>query len=326
MDGVEIISKLKKADLLGRGGANFPTWQKWQMVKEAEGFKKYVICNASEGEPGVKKDYHLLINYPEKVIAGIKFALITIPNSTAYIYLNVEYYGKFKRDLLDIIDNLPIKIFKKTGHYIGGEETALLETIEGKRQQPRLKPPYPTSVGLFGLPTLINNVETFYFANQIIFGEYRKTRLYTLSGDIKNKGVFEFPLDLSIKQILIKTDNLPKEDFFVQAGGGAEGEILLPEELKQPVPGTGAIIVFNRAKTNPYKLMANWAKFLIFGNCDKCPPCREGIYRINQMIENKTIDKKIMADIFYVLENTSFCGLGRGAALPFKSLIKKLGL
>ena len=324
MDSKNIITKLKKNKLLGRGGASFPTGLKWEMVKKAKARKKYVICNASEGEPNVFKDGFILENYPEEVIEGIKIALEIMGNNSAYIYLRKDYYEKFQKRLKKLTENLPVNLFKKTGGYLASEETSVLESIEGKRPEPRIRPPFPPQSGLWGYPTLINNVETFYYVAKIAKGEYQDTRFYSISGDIKNEGVYELPENYSIFQILKETKNWPNFDFFIQAGGGAVGEILLPNELNQSVKGAGAIIVFNRKKTNLFSLMKKWTDFFLEGNCDKCVPCREGVFRLAEMIRKERIDKKTLGDLFFVLEQTSFCALGKSIVVPFRSLMDKL--
>ncbi len=322
-----IIPKLMESGLTGRGGGGFPTGKKWGIVKKAKGDKKYIVCNGSEGEPGVFKDRYILEKYPEEVIEGIKIALKTFPNSSAYIFLNKNYYKKFKTKLKSLTKNLPITLFKKTGGYLSGEETVLLNEIQKEtKYEPRLKPPYPTQSGLFNQPTLINNVETFYYIAQVAKDKYKQTRFYSISGDIPNKGVFELPISWSAQKILKETGNFPAHPFFVQTGGGAMGEVLLPKELNQKVEGAGAIIIYDKKKTDSFKLMEKWAKFFLKGNCDKCVPCREGVYRINEMVRTRKIDCKILSDLFFVMEQTSFCPLGKGATLPFKSLCNKLQL
>ena len=321
---MDIVSKLKENKLYGRGGAAFPTGLKWQMVKSAKAKKKYIICNASEGEPNVFKDGFILENYPEEVIKGIEIALETIDNSSAYIYLRKDYYKEFKKTLEKLIGNLPIKLFKKTGGYLAGEETSVFETIEGKRPEPRIRPPFPPQAGLFGCPTLINNTETFYQVAKIAKNQYKKTRFYSISGQVKNKGIYQLSESWSIEKILKETKNWPDFSFFIQSGGGASGEILLSDELNQPVKGLGAIIIFDRKKTNHFSLMKKWVDFFLQANCDKCVPCREGVYRIAEMLEKDKIDKKTLEDIFFVLEETSFCALGRGVVVPLRSLIEKI--
>jgi NADH:ubiquinone oxidoreductase subunit F (NADH-binding) len=320
----DIIEKLKKYNLLGRGGAGFPTGLKWEAVKNAKGEKKFVVCNASEGEPGTFKDGYILENFPDKVISGIKIALETLGAESACVYLRSDYFYKFGHRLKALAGALPLTLFKKAGGYIAGEETSLLEAIEGKRPEPRMKPPYPVESGLFGFPTLINNVETFYRVWEISKEKYEGKRFYSISGAIKNKGVFEFSENAFISQILRETNNLPEFDFFVQAGGGASGEILLKEEIDKPLQGAGSIVVYDLKNTDPYLLMEKWADFFFMGNCDKCVPCREGIYRILEMAKKKKIDKTIMDEILFALEETSFCPLGKGTAKPFRGLLEKI--
>jgi len=321
---MDIIKELKKYNILGRSGSSFPTALKWEIVKKQKANKKYIICNGSEGEPNNSKDKYILKNYPEYVVEGVKIALRTIGKSEAFIYLKKDYYKKFKRKLKKLFKNYPVTFFKKRGGYLAGEETTICEVIEGKKSEPRIKPPFPAQAGLWGCPTLVNNLETFYCVGKITKGEYRDERFYTLSGDITNKGVFKLDKNDTVKQILEKTNNYPKFDFFVQAGGGAMGEILLPKELNRQINGIGSIVVFDRKKTDPFKLMKKWADFFLAENCDKCTPCREGMFRINEIISLKKLDKKSLQDIFFVMQKTSLCPLGENAFKPFETLIKKI--
>lgn len=336
MSAENFIEQLKNSGLLGRSGSNFPVWKKWEAVKNADSAKKYVICNASEGEPEVFKDEYILENYLPEVINGIKIALQEIGAQTAYIYLNKNFYQKFKTKLTNLIENLPIELFQKPTGYLAGEETSLLNAIEGKRLEPRIKPPYPTEAGLWEKPTLINNVETFYWVSKIAKNEYKNKRFYCISGDpslpsgqAPNKGVFELPENYTIEQVLRETKNYSDFPFFVQAGGGAVGKILLASELNQPINGLSSIIIFKKETTNPMDLMKKWADFLMQENCDKCAPCREGIYRIKEILQQVQDefcenDKQILEDIFEAMEKTSLCPFGRIAALPFKSALEKL--
>lgn len=322
MTSQDIISKLKQSQLLGRSGSGFPTGLKWEIVKKAKAKKKYIICNGAEGEPGVFKDHFILKNYLEEVINGVKIALETIDNSAVFIYLRKDYFDKFENQLKEMIKDYPILLFKKKGGYLAGEETSICEIIEGRAGEPRIKPPQISNVGLFGSPTLINNVETFYYVSKIAKGEYDKTRFYTISGKVKNSGVFQLPINWSIKKILEKTNNYPKFKFFVKTGGKMTGEILLSKELNGQAKGAGAIVVY-RATTKPSKLMKELSEFFMNENCDKCVPCREGMYRINEMFKKNKVDEKLLDDIIFVLKKTSLCSLGRGAAFSFES-IKKL--
>lgn len=348
-----IIQKLKNSGLTGRSGSGFPVWQKWQAVKQAiadnppsllRSFgeaKKYIICNGSEGEPLVFKDKYLLEKYPQEVINGIKIALKTINNSQAYIYLDKDYFQLFKKTLEDLIGNLPIKLFEKPFGYIAGEETSILNAIEGKKPEPRIKPPYPAEAGLWGKPTLVNNVETFYWVSKIDKGEYKSNRFYSIEGDLENKGVFELPETKTIEQILKETNNWPDFDFFTQIGGGACGAIMLAGELNQPIKGAGSIIVFDKNKTDVWQLMRDWAEFFHQNNCDQCTPCREGLYRILELMgqgkprsesesallqgrEKVLSEKTKLDDIFTALEKTSLCPLGRMSTTPFKTALAKL--
>lgn len=322
----DIITKIKEANLLGRGGAGFPTWMKWEAVKkeESQGKKIYIIANGSEGEPAIFKDKYILEKYPEKFIEGIKIALQTFANSEAIIYLNCEYYDKYKKKLEKFSQGFPISYFRKTAGYLAGEETGLLNHIEGKHVEPRPKPPYPSQSGLYGCPTLINNIETFYRVYEIENGLYEKKIFFSISGDAKNKGVFEFPENYSVKKIIKETNNWPNFDFFVQYGGGVAGAIYLPEELDESKKGAASIIVFNRRKTDLPKLMKKWATFFASENCDKCTPCRENSKRILEMIKNKKMDSKILEDMYLVLEKAAFCPLGRSMAAPYRTLIEKI--
>jgi NADH:ubiquinone oxidoreductase subunit F (NADH-binding) len=320
----DIIQKINKYKLLGRSGSRFPTGLKWEMVKKIKAEKKYIICNASEGEPGTIKDGFILRTSPEKVIEGIRIALKTIDNSSAFIYLKNDYYREFGGKLKTLSQGSAINLFEKKGGYLAGEETVICEAIEGKSLEPRVKPPFPAESGLWGYPTLVNNVETFYAIAKIDQGSYRNERFYSISGDITNPGVYELPEEWTIKQVLEETGNLPDFDFFVQAGGGAAGEILLPKELNKKIEGMATIIVFDKKKTDLNLLMRKWISFFLRENCDKCTPCREGALRIEELLNEKNLDQTILQDLFFVLENTSFCPLGKSIALPFSSLIKKL--
>jgi len=321
---MDIIKELKRNNVLGRSGSGFPAHLKWQIVKDCKADKKYIVCNGSEGEPKNFKDKYILKNYPEYVVEGIKQALGVIPKSSAFFYLRKDYYRKFKRRLKKHIKGLPIKLVKKKGGYLAGEETVICEVLEGKNPEPRIKPPYPCYSGVFGFPTLVNNVETFYVAGKIAAKEYSNERFYTVAGDVKNKGVFALDKNSTVKQILEKSGNYPDFDFFVQSGGGAMGEILLPKELNKQVFGIGCVVVFNKKKTDPFELLKEWTSFFLAENCDKCTPCREGIYRIDEIIRSKKMDKEALKDIYFVLEKTSLCPLGRNASVPFKTLIKKI--
>lgn len=346
-----IIEKIKTAGLKGRGGAGFPVSVKWSSAKEAlknkrekEGpeAKGYVVCNAAEGEPGVLKDAYILENYPEEVISGIKIAMETIGAEEAFINLRHDLFDKWVGDLKKIIGEAKIKILRESGGYLAGEETTMLETIEEKeRREPRVRPPYPTEKGLWGFPTLVNNVETFYSVSLIAKGEYKNERFYTISGDIEKPGVFSLPEHWTIEKVLHKTGNFPQADFFVQEGGGVSGKILLENELTaEEVQGTGSIIVHLVSKTDPKELMKKWIEFFFKENCGKCVPCREGVYHIKEILERKEIHPHTkglhsenfgvgvnmvdLEDVLMNLREGSFCPFGESVAMSFESLIQKI--
>lgn len=320
----DIIFQLKKANLCGRGGAAFPTWKKWELVIQQQNTPKYVICNVSEGEPGVHKDEFLLEHHMDRCIEGVILAIETLQAEKGIVYLRRDLYKKFGKKLLEKKGGAPIEIFKEQGGYLSGEETTLLSVIEGKRIEPRIKPPYPPVEGLYGKPTLINNLETLYHVATIIRNEYKHTRFYTISGDVPHQGVYEFSEDVTAEWLLRETDNFPKEDFFAQLGGGASGVIMRSDELQIPVSGSAALIVHIKKNTDPYVLLTTWIDFFMAQNCDKCVPCREGVYRIREMIENKKIDKKTLDDLYFVLEKTAFCPLGKSVVVPVKTLFEKV--
>ena len=320
----DLIEKIKDSGLTGRGGAGFPTGKKWEAVKSTPGKKKFVIANGSEGEPAVGKDGWLLENYPEEIIAGIRLALETFKAQKAFIYLNKNYFEKYSENLKKIIRELPIEIFREPGGYLCGEETTLIESLENKRLEPRNKPPYPTEAGLENCSTLVNNLETFYAVAQIAKGEYKQERLYTISGDVSHPGVFELPENWPIEKILHKTLNWPIEDFFVQVGGGASGVILTMEELENKVTGSGAIVVYDRKKTDPGTLMKKWLDFYFQENCGKCVPCREGVYRLRELLKQEEINWELVKEVCLVLREASFCPLGKSVAAPLESLIMKV--
>lgn len=319
-----ILKKLNQQKLCGRGGAGFPTGKKWEMFWRAKAEKKYIICNASEGDPQVKKDKFILEHYADEVVGGIKLALESFPQSKAYLYLKKDYYQKFQKKLLRLTKGLPIVLFKKPGDYLAGEETSILEAIEGRRPEPRFKPPYPIEQGLFNEPTLINNVETFYFIAKISQNAYKNERFYSVSGDVKNPGVFILKEGLVIEEILRQTGNLPKNNrYFVQAGGSL-GEFFLPEEINGPFEGLASIVVYNSEITNPFALAKKIIRFALYQNCDKCTPCREGIYRLWELFSQKNLDQNTLKDIFQVLDETSYCPLGIIAGRSISTLFAKI--
>jgi len=323
---MDILGKIKKANLIGRGGAGFPVAKKWLAVKKAIGNKKYIVCNAAEGEPGVDKDGYILENYPEKVIDGLKIAINYLGAAKCYIYLNHAYAKKLNKKLTPLLKDTKIEIFIKpiNAGYIGGEESAVLNAIEGKRIEPRFRPPFPTAKGLWNCPTLVNNVETFYNVSLVASGDFKNKRFYTITGDCLNEGVHELPDNWTIEKILKETKNYPKFSFFVQIGGNVSGEILNAKQLKKPVSGAGAIKIYSQVKNDFRKMVKGWLDFYLNESCGECAPCREGIHRLSEMFSQENINWALFNELLDNLSETSFCALGASAAVPIKSLINNV--
>jgi NADH:ubiquinone oxidoreductase subunit F (NADH-binding) len=323
---MDIISKIDKNQLVGRGGACFPVAAKWKAVKEEEADSKYVICNATEGEPGVAKDGYILKHYSDRVMDGIKMAMDALGADKGYIYTNKSYYKRFNKELRRYFDGYSLNFYikSKESGYIGGEETSLLNAIEGDRIEPRSKPPFPPSSGLWGKPTLVNNVETFYNVSLVGSGDYNNTRFYTIGGDCKKKGVYELADDMTVEKILKETGNYPLFDFFVQVGGGACGEIWNSRQLRKPVSGAGSITVYKLDKYKPRSLLLKWLDFFLNQSCGKCTPCREGVYRACSIMRAPKPDWKLFFELATTMEQTSFCGLGQTASVPLRTYMKNI--
>jgi len=323
---MDILNKIRKAGLVGRGGAGFPTADKWEAVKKAKGANKYVVCNASEGEPGVAKDSYILENFSKEVVDGMKKAIDFLGAEKAYIYINHNYYKKFNKNLAKIIGKALIEFFIKPidSGYIGGEESSILNAIEGRRVEPRLRPPFPTTSGLWGCPTLINNVETFYNVSLVMSNRCKKERFYTISGDCLWTGVFSFPQSWTIEKILKETKNYPKFPFFIQVGGEGSGEVLDSSQLRRPASGAGSITVYSVLKHKPENLIKGWLDFFLNESCGKCTPCREGVYRLREIMDLPNSDWRLFVDLLNNLEEISFCGLGCVVPIPIKSYVNNV--
>ncbi|MBR9692179.1 hypothetical protein GOV06_05340 [Candidatus Woesearchaeota archaeon] len=318
------INLIKEKVLLGRGGAGFPTGTKWEMVYNEPEKEKYLICNADEGEPGTFKDKFILEKNPELVIEGIKIAMFAIGAKKAFIYLRGEYEYLENR-LKKLIKKANIEIVVGAGAYICGDETAILESIEGKRGQARLKPPFPTVKGLYGKPTAINNVETL--ANVPLAIYYKdwnpNLRLYSLSGNVTKPGIYELPLGTKLCDLikLGKPKNKIKAIYFGCFGGcmpHCEKTKLTPDDIcgKDCIHGAGTIIAVDE-KHSIVDVATNIAKFYEFESCGKCTPCREGTMRILALLENISLknadmkDLNTLQELAEVIKETSFCGLGQ---------------
>lgn len=334
----EIIEIVKGSGLSGRGGANFPVGIKWELARKAKGKEKILICNADEGEPGTFKDKFILDNNPELLVEGIAIAAYAVGAKRACIYLRGEY--RYLKDRLEKIIQryqqqldrigLQLSLFLGAGAYICGDETAIMNSIEGKRGEPRAKPPYPAERGLFGLPTCINNVETLANVPPVIKGGWKDLHLFSLSGDVSAPGVYELPLGVKAKMLIGK--DRPKALFFGCAGGCVpyQQEMALDCKTvssKGAMLGSGAVIAAGRERSIP-KICRNMAQFFVHESCGYCAPCREGNYRILELL-NKFVDKKasredlkMLMDLAELVKKASFCGLGQSSANHILTALK----
>lgn len=360
----KIIDVIIDAELLGRGGAYFPTGQKWLSVKNINSEIKYVIGNAEEGELATFKDKYILENFAYKVIDGMIICSIAVDAPYGFIYLNSEYkkskllleqiikcYKKAKllgENILGYKHNFDIVVIESNERYITGEETSLINTIEGLRPTPRIKPPYPTQKGLFNKPTVINNIETFANVPQImcygskwykqygVKGSYG-TKVVCLSGDCK-KGTFEIEFGkFNISEILKNFAKVnPKHIKCILSS--ASGDFIFQENfhIKYDLPtfkslgltlGTGGIVVFNK-NTNLLEQLVNLTKFFMEESCGYCIPCRIGTKRLYEMLQssikthnltNEIINK--LQDLCFTLKYTSRCPLGQSCVNPILSFI-----
>jgi NADH:ubiquinone oxidoreductase subunit F (NADH-binding) len=322
---MDLLEKIKKFDLKGRGGAGFSVYNKWSLVLKAKGKTKYLIVNGAEGEPGVKKDEYIIKYHSKELIDGIKLALNYIKAKKCIIFLNHDYikYGKkIKKHINDA--NIEIIYKPKNAGYVAGEESTMLNILENKRSEPRTKPPFPTESGYKDSPTLIHNVETIYNIYLVSIDKYKKNRFYTINGEAKNPSVYNLPAKHSIARILEETNNLPSFKFFVQHGGQASGEILNSSQLKKKVSGCGAITVYSYKNNSDFKLIKNLVNFYFHSSCGKCTPCREGTYRLKEMLSSEKMNWPHFLELIDNLENSSFCALGSSLAIPVKSYIKNV--
>lgn len=323
---MEIIKALKESGLSGLGGAGFPTWQKWQAVKDAPDRKRFLICNLSEGEPDVFKDEYIINHHLKELVAGIELAAETISTQKSYIFLN-DKYKKYIKKIKRATAGKKIEIFIDTGRYLCGEETTLLQVMEGKLRQPRAKPPYPTVSGLYGCPTLINNAETLYRAHLVSAGNYQPKRFYSLTSDTGRQKIIEADIEAKISKII--TPKVLGSAKFARISGPS-GYFLSKNKFDQPATGSGAIRIYGKKR----RIIAGLIDSVIFlkaESCGKCTPCREGTYRIAEII-NRLIDCKSlwdrkeivesMAEIAKAAEKSSFCPLGKSISPPVLSAIE----
>jgi NADH:ubiquinone oxidoreductase subunit F (NADH-binding) len=325
IDSDAIIEMVIQSNLKGRGGAAFLAGQKWKFVKMAKGNPKYLICNFDEGEPGTFKDKFIADNNPDIIIEGIAIACYAMEIKKAYIYLRGEY--KYLVDVLEksIKENkshlkkidLDIEIFLGAGAYICGDETSIMNSIEGIRAEPRKKPPFPANIGLFQKPTCINNVETLANVPLILDNSFENTFLFSISGDVLKPGVYEAKKGISAKELIdmAKPKKRIKALFFGAAGGCVkyrDNLILDDETIKSEKAslGSGTIIVVDESRKIP-KICENIMEFFVHESCGKCTPCREGSMQILKLLKEKKLNKNLLMELSFLAKDASFCGLGQ---------------
>ncbi|MFC1987801.1 NADH-quinone oxidoreductase subunit F, partial [Chloroflexota bacterium] len=335
-----VINEVKASSLRGRGGAGFPTGLKWEGASKTPADKKYVICNADEGEVGTFKDRYILERDPFTLIEGIIIAGYAIGAKTGYIYLRAEYHHLLSLLTNAInqvrqagfLDNFDINIREGAGAYICGEESALMDSIEGKRGESRYRPPFPTTAGLWGKPTIINNVETLMNIPQIILNgagwfaqigteRSKGTKVFSVSGDVANPGVYELVMGSHLRELVEELAGA-RNVKLIQVGG-ATGRIVPYENVDTPLAfeailGAGAVTVFDKSR-DIIDIVHRTMEFLVEESCGKCTPCRQGtevmVETLERLSRGKGLSRDIrnLEDLSRVMVLTSLCGLGQAA-------------
>ncbi len=362
----EILSEVKKSKLVGRGGAAFPTGLKWEFAYKAKEHPKYVVCNADEGEPGTFKDRIILEKDPHLLLEAMIICAFTIGAEEGFIYIRGEYFKAYEilkkaiedarknnflgKDVLDSGFSFKINLYRGAGAYVCGEETALLDSLEGKKGQSRVKPPFPTFVGFKNKPTVLNNVETFANIPQIILkgGEWFSrigssgspgTKLYCLSGDVNKPGVYELPTDVTLKELIGKYGAGIKGKLKAVLPGGVSSNLLTNKDLNVTMDypsiqkagsmlGSAAVIVINDSHCM-VDLAKRCSEFFDYESCGKCTPCREGTKRTREILNNiaqgrgELSNLELLKELQEVMFDTSRCGLGQSALNAVRSAIEK---
>ncbi len=363
----EVIETIKQSGLRGRGGAGFPTGKKWELTKNSEGTQKYVVCNADEGDPGAFMDRSILEGDPHSVLEAMAIAAYAIGANQGYIYVRAEYpiavhrfqvaidqareYGILGKNIFGTKFDFDVDIRLGAGAFVCGEETALLESIEGKRGQPRVKPPYPAQSGLWGKPTLINNVETYANIAQIILkgAEWyssigtetsKGTKVFALGGNVNNIGLVEVPMGTTLREIVYDIGGgIPNgREFKAAQTGGPSGGCIPKEHLDTPIDyeslkeigsmmGSGGLIVMDDTKCMVC-LAKFYLEFTVSESCGKCTPCRIGTKRMLEILtrlcdgEGSELDIYKLEKLAVNIQKASICGLGQSAPNPVISTLK----
>ncbi len=364
-DPEAVLSEVEASGLSGRGGAGFPVGRKWRFVAQAKRTPKYIVCNADESEPLIFKDRVLIDTNPHQILEGMAVAGYACGSQEAFIYIRGEYVSqaeRLKRSILEAEQtgwlgehiqgsdySFHIHVHLGAGAYICGEETALIESLEGKRGEPRTRPPYPPTYGYHGLPTLVNNVESFAAVPAIILngaGWYRSlsaatlpgTKMYMLLGHINKPGLFEAPFGLTLRQIIEEFGGGMQVGsvFNFALTGGAAGTIV-PESLMDiPIDyasgtkgvslGAGAFLICDQ-RVSPVAFLRELLHFFEAESCGKCTPCRVGTYRAHEILTRmvagagKPGDVDELYALAEVMCDSSFCGLGQSVPIPMRSAL-----
>ncbi len=367
MSAFDVINEMKVSELCGRGGAGFPTGMKWEFALKEKSDQKYVVCNADEGDPGAFMDRSILEGDPHSVLEAMMIAGFTIGANKGYIYVRAEYpiavdrlkiaikqayeYNLLGENIYGTDFCFDIEIRLGAGAFVCGEETALLESIEGRRGQPRLKPPFPAQKGLWGMPTIINNVETFANIAQIILkgGKWyssigiegsRGTKVFALGGNVVNVGLVEVPMGTTLREIVYDIGGgIPNgHEFKAAQTGGPSGGCIPKEHLDTPIGyqslkeigsmmGSGGLIVMDDSKCM-VGLSKFYLEFTVDESCGKCTPCRIGTKRMHEILEKicngeGTLDDITkLEDLSNMIIKTSACGLGQTAPNPVVSTLR----
>jgi [NiFe] hydrogenase diaphorase moiety large subunit len=352
----DVIEEVKLSYLRGRGGAGFPTGMKWEFCRKSEGKKRYVMCNADEGEPGTFKDRVILTELPRLLFEGMAVAGYAIGAEEGVLYLRAEYMY-LKNYLENILDelrkknvlgkkiagsgfNFDIEIKMGAGAYICGEESALIESAEGKRGEPRNRPPFPVQVGYMGLPTIVNNVETYCAATRIVLegGSWYKamgsaqsagTKLLSISGDCKKPGVYEVEFGTTIQTILEMAEGRTAKAVQV---GGPSGSCISKKDFGRRICfddlATGGSIIIIGQETNLLDVVHNFMEFFVEESCGWCVPCRAGnvllLKKLEKIMEGKGTesDLKEIEAWGKITKSASRCGLGQTSANPILTTLQ----
>jgi NADH-quinone oxidoreductase subunit F len=361
-----ILDELEFSSLRGRGGAGFPAGRKWRLVAARPEKLKYVVCNADESEPLSFKDRVLMDLCPQRVLEGLAIVGYAVGAKAGYVYIRGEYGTEVKR-LLGAIDeaedrgwlgtriggtnfSFPVHVHQGAGAYICGEETALLESLEGNRGEPRVRPPFPAERGFQGYPTAVSNVETLAAVPKIIARGakwYRSlgnpktpgTKLYTLLGDVNRRGLFEAPLGLTLRQIIdtFGEGMQTGSSFRFALTGGAAGTLVPPSLLDVPIDydsssqgvalGSGGMLICDQS-VSPLRMLRELIRFFEIESCGKCTPCRIGTHEARKMLdrllagEGLPSDRGRLMELASLLRDTSLCGLGMSVAIPVQSAMQ----